>query len=472
MLGRQDGSAWRVAVIFAFSAAGAAIAPSARAADAAAAQACNGSEPQYSLDQQMAGCNEVIAQNPNDATALNSRGVTYATKGEIDKAIADYNSAIQLNPNYTEAFNDRCSAYESKGRYALAITDCTRAIQLKPDYANAFNNRGRAYAGKGQYDLAIADYQQALKLNPYVLYAAANLRMAQDAKAKAAASVVPAYAAAGPPISCVAEASPANSAHPANTGIATMATAVLEHMKDIKDYRDLSALYDNNRTNAAWAKSAEGIAVADQLRRLRADAAATIVVATPEGRALQYSIGGTVVTDAGISVHDLERSEAYRETMANAIALNIMSNPLSPAVHAALAACRAAGSVAVLARGLPISAVANPALQIVNVPANSSPPVPAGLKVTCMPDAKSLTPLKTCPVIKYRGITTWVYSFVDNRVSFALVSYDAKHKIVRNVTKDGARYVWQITSDPSAETVTLSGQTNRSVTATWHDVGP
>ena len=113
-----------------------------------------------------------------------------------------------------------------------------------------------------------------------------------------------------------------------------------------------------------------------------------------------------------------------------------------------------------------------PPPQIVTVAANSNPPVPAGLKVTCMGSGTSLNPSPTCPVIKYQGITTWAYSFIDNRVSMAFVSYDAKNRVVRNVTIDGARYVWQIVSDPAAQTVTATGQSNQSVTAPWSQLAP
>jgi hypothetical protein len=125
---------------------------------------------------------------------------------------------------------------------------------------------------------------------------------------------------------------------------ASMAYLVLEHLKKIKDYEDLSALCDKNEDDPAWAQSEAGKAALDQLSKYRADAAATRVATDPAsgGRVLQYSIGGQVVTDAGIAVHDLDKSRGYRETMAEAIAQNIATSPLSPSVQAALAAFRSA----------------------------------------------------------------------------------------------------------------------------------
>lgn len=72
--------------------------------------------------------------------------------------------------------------------------------------------------------------------------------------------------------------------------------------------------------------------------------------------------------------------------------------------------------------------------------------------------------------MKYKGFTTWAYSFIDNRVSMAFVSYDAQGNVVRNVTMNGARYVWQITAN--AGSVTATGQSDQSVSAPYSQFGP
>lgn len=99
-------------------------------------QACDGSEPQYSLDQQIAGCTAVIEgggiSQDNLASAYSNRGVAYYSKGQYDKTIAD---------------NDR-------------------AIALKPDFANAFYGRGMAYARLGQCDRGMADANESFRLDP------------------------------------------------------------------------------------------------------------------------------------------------------------------------------------------------------------------------------------------------------------------------------------------------------------------
>ena len=118
----------------------------------------------------------------------------------------------------------------------------------------------------------------------------------------------------------------------------------------------------------------------------------------------------------------------------------------------------------------PVSAPAAPVSTnpvVVAVAAGSSPPVPAGLKVTCMDGANVFTSNGTCPVVKYKGLTTWAFSFVDNRMSFALVTYDANNNVVQNQTMDGSRYVWQITVDEASRSATVWGQATTKVTAAW-----
>jgi predicted secreted protein len=48
-----------------------------------------------------------------------------------------------------------------------------------------------------------------------------------------------------------------------------------------------------------------------------------------------------------------------------------------------------------------------------------------------------------------------------------LVAYDASGRIVDQRTLPGARYLWQITLDPEAETVSFRGQANKAVVVTW-----
>lgn len=131
----------------------------------------------------------------------------------------------------------------------------------------------------------------------------------------------------------------------------------------------------------------------------------------------------------------------------------------------------AAAAVGLVAVAPAAAQMKKPVAEIVYVPATSNPPVPAGLKVTCLTGPNVLTSSKTCPVVKYEGITTWAYSFIDNRVSMALVSYDAKNTVVRNVIHNGARYVWNAISSLPNQTVMFVGQSNQLFTVPWSALG-
>ena len=67
-----------------------------------------------------------------DFASFNSRGRTYALKGDGNRAIADYSESIKLNPLYVEAYDNRGLAYKAAGRKAEAIADFRKAQSLDP----------------------------------------------------------------------------------------------------------------------------------------------------------------------------------------------------------------------------------------------------------------------------------------------------------------------------------------------------
>lgn len=116
-------------------------------------------------------------------------------------------------------------------------------------------------------------------------------------------------------------------------------------------------------------------------------------------------------------------------------------------------------------------AFATDAVKINTLWATSAPEVPADLQIACVKDGKTLQASRTCPVIRYQGITTWVFSYKDNRTSLATVSYDGDGKVIRNVEHAGARYVSGMTWDPKGQTVTIAGEEGKTITVPWSDLG-
>jgi hypothetical protein len=116
------------------------------------------------------------------------------------------------------------------------------------------------------------------------------------------------------------------------------------------------------------------------------------------------------------------------------------------------------------------SAFATESVKINTLWATSAPDAPEGLQLSCV-NGKTLQASRTCPVIRYQGATTWVYSYTDNRTSLAVVSYDGEGKVIRNVEHAGARGVVSMTADPKAHTVTISGEENKAITVPWTELG-
>lgn len=122
----------------------------------------------------------------------------------------------------------------------------------------------------------------------------------------------------------------------------------------------------------------------------------------------------------------------------------------------------------------PAAAQAQATPEIVQIPSTvSPPPPPAGMRVTCMigPDTKEAS--STCPVIRYQGLYTWAFSFLDNHSGFGIVTYDGQARLIKETTRDGARYVYKMTVDPAAKTVSIWGQSNAKIDVAWADLpGP
>jgi hypothetical protein len=191
--------------------------------------------------------------------------------------------------------------------------------------------------------------------------------------------------AAAPPAPAMAETQQqiANESAPKSW---TMAAEVLARLEATKNYRELSALYNSKvAADTNWLQSAEGRAVDAQLKTWRRDAAATAIADDKDGRTLRYSVGGVVVRDAGVAAADLEKSPAYRRTIAEAIAQNILTSPLDPNVRAALAAFRNPSEAPSAAAGGP----AGPGVSIIGVYQSANNGMGVAIVSTTDPEEKA-----------------------------------------------------------------------------------
>jgi hypothetical protein len=110
-------------------------------------------------------------------------------------------------------------------------------------------------------------------------------------------------------------------------------------------------------------------------------------------------------------------------------------------------------------------------LAVIKMPKPSGP-VPDGMKVTCLAGPNVLQSAPSCLALGVGSFTLWPMSYDDNRVSFGMVMYDPLWKVVAQVEKPGARYIYKITLEGSGDkgSVTFWGQADQSVTMSLDEI--
>lgn len=95
--------------------------------------------------------------------------------------------------------------------------------------------------------------------------------------------------------------------------------------------------------------------------------------------------------------------------------------------------------------------------QVQFVPVAEAPQPPSGLQLACINAPVDGAPSsKSCPVIYYGSGKTWIFSYNDNRMSFAVVTYGPTGAVLRNAEAPGGRYIFDVFSDDHGQKLTLS----------------
>lgn len=79
------------------------------------------------LEKALADCDSALAQAPNDADALDSRGFVHFRLGQYDAAIVDYTAALKARPKTASSLFGRGLAEQKKGMAVEAKADLTAA---------------------------------------------------------------------------------------------------------------------------------------------------------------------------------------------------------------------------------------------------------------------------------------------------------------------------------------------------------
>ncbi|TBU39879.1 hypothetical protein BD309DRAFT_982802 [Dichomitus squalens] len=99
------------------------------------------------------------------------------------------------------------------------------------------------------------------------------------------------------------------------------------------------------------------------------------------------------------------------------------------------------------------------------------PTPPEGWKYTNLIDPSGTTPDPThYPVLLFGPYTYTALSDINNTYSMLIVAWDMQRNLIKQWLKPGARYVWQISYNAGTQTVTFTGQSKRTITATLDEL--
>lgn len=109
---------------------------------------------------------QVLAQRPDDASALNVMGVVALQRGDYDAAIPLFRRALRTQPGNPFIHFNLAEAHRRSRVHGLAVAHFEKAAQLKPDFAEAHAHRGEALRAKSRLAEAASAYRTALDLQP------------------------------------------------------------------------------------------------------------------------------------------------------------------------------------------------------------------------------------------------------------------------------------------------------------------
>lgn len=102
------------------------------------------------------------------------------------------------------------------------------------------------------------------------------------------------------------------------------------------------------------------------------------------------------------------------------------------------------------------------------MPPSAIPGRPEGLSVVCLEEGSTVVG-DDCDVVVCGQLETWALSYVDNRPSWDIVTFEPSGGIVRQNTYSG-RYWWDSRIDSTAQTATFFSQGTGSTTIPWSDL--
>jgi Tfp pilus assembly protein PilF len=129
------------------------------------------------FDTALANCDQLLALRPNDAHALNMRGLILETFKRPEEALASYDKAVAAAPEVIEALYNRGNILADLSRFEEALASYDKALTVAPEAAPVLNNRGLVLEELKRFEEALASYEKALKIKPDYGAAVNNRRL-------------------------------------------------------------------------------------------------------------------------------------------------------------------------------------------------------------------------------------------------------------------------------------------------------
>lgn len=108
----------------------------------------------------------ILAQEPDDESALLMRGQIEELNQQLEKAEADYRRITEVNPFNEQAYLHLARLYMAQKQLPEAIHVLDEAIELNPESPALYHERGRARLLNEDKEGSLEDLKKELELNP------------------------------------------------------------------------------------------------------------------------------------------------------------------------------------------------------------------------------------------------------------------------------------------------------------------
>jgi serine/threonine protein kinase len=123
------------------------------------------------LEEAISVYDRVLALEPQNTNAWNSKGVCLKKQGNLKEALRCYERAIECDRHNASAWNNKGSLLATTGKYTEAIVQFNKAIEVDPSNESAWLSRAMAEDRLGLRHEAAQSYQKFLDLKPVQLEA-------------------------------------------------------------------------------------------------------------------------------------------------------------------------------------------------------------------------------------------------------------------------------------------------------------